>query len=100
MIKTIGLGKDFKDPKKGLIRAVAEVTLDAEPGRVFGVLGVNGAGKTTLLRMLSTLIKPSRGQAWVVGHDIEKEPQAVRANIGFLSASTAPFRIRSKISIA
>lgn len=89
MITTEGIGKDFHDPKKGVIRAVDEVTITAQPGKVFGVLGVNGAGKTTLLRMLSTLIKPTRGRASVAGHDVVDNAEAVRSSIGFLSASTA-----------
>lgn len=89
MIITDRLGKDFRDPKKGVIRAVEEVSIVAEPGKVFGLLGVNGAGKTTFLRMLSTLISPSRGSGSVAGHDIVKNPEAVRSSIGFLSASTA-----------
>lgn len=89
MIITEGIGKDFHDPKKGLIRAVDSVTVVARPGEVLGVLGVNGAGKTTLLRMLSTLISPTRGSGSVNGHDIVKNPESVRASIGFLSASTA-----------
>ena len=89
MIITEGLGKDFRDPKKGVIRAVDQVSVTAEPGKVFGVLGVNGAGKTTFLRMLSTLITPTRGRASVAGHDVVTDAEDVRSNIGFLSASTA-----------
>jgi len=89
MIITEGLGKDFRDPKKGVIRAVDHVSVTAEPGKVFGVLGVNGAGKTTFLRMLSTLITPTRGRASVGGHDTVKDSEKVRSSIGFLSASTA-----------
>jgi sodium transport system ATP-binding protein len=59
------------------------------PGKVFGLLGVNGAGKTTCLRVLATLLRPSAGTALVNGFDVEREPQKVRASIGFLSTATA-----------
>ncbi|MBS1723045.1 MAG: ATP-binding cassette domain-containing protein [Armatimonadetes bacterium] len=89
MIKTESLSKHFQDPKKGWIRAVEDVSVEAQPGKVFGMLGVNGAGKTTFLRMLSTVISPTGGKAWVNGFDVLKEPERVRESIGFLSASTA-----------
>ena len=89
LITTTSLCKTFIDPKKGAIKAVDDVTFEAHPGQVFGLLGVNGAGKTTCLRMLSTVIRPTSGRATVAGHDIAKEPLAVRSKIGFLSASTA-----------
>ena len=50
-------------------------------GSVYGVLGPNGAGKTTTIRMLATLIRPDAGSARVLGHDIVKESDAVRAAV-------------------
>ncbi len=55
---------------------------------IFGLLGPNGAGKTTTLRILSTVLKPTGGRAIVAGHDVLLDPQAVRASIGYMSAST------------
>ncbi len=89
MVRTIDLKKHFVDPKKGVIRAVDGVSFEAVPGQIYGLLGVNGAGKTTTLRMLSTVIKPTSGTATVAGYDIVAEPEKVRANIGFMSTSTA-----------
>ncbi|MBS1714416.1 MAG: ATP-binding cassette domain-containing protein [Armatimonadetes bacterium] len=89
MITTTSLSKSFKDPKVGLVKAVDDVSFEARPGQVFGLLGINGAGKTTCLRMLSTVIRPTSGTATVAGHDIRTDPLAVRTQIGFLSASTA-----------
>ncbi|MBV6459703.1 MAG: ABC transporter ATP-binding protein NatA [Fimbriimonadaceae bacterium] len=89
MVKTEGISKSFKDPKKGGFLAVDNVSIEAQPGKIFGLLGVNGAGKTTLLRILSTVLRPDHGTATVAGFDIARQPDRVRAHIGFLSTSTA-----------
>lgn len=89
MIRTEGLSKHFEDPKKGVVKAVDGVSIEARPGKVFGLLGVNGAGKTTMLRMLSTVIKPTGGHATVAGFDVVEHGDKVRAAIGFMSNSTA-----------
>lgn len=89
MVCTEGLAKHFKDPKGNLVKAVDGVSFTAKPGQIFGLLGCNGAGKTTTLRILSTVIKPTFGTATVDGIDIVSEPAKVRANIGFMSTSTA-----------
>ena len=89
MVETIGISKAFRDAKRGTIQAVDSVSITARPGRIFGLLGVNGAGKTTLVRVLATLLKADSGSATVCGHDINKEPEAVRACIGFLSSTAA-----------
>lgn len=79
--------KVYQDPKRGDVRAVDGVSWQAEPGQVFGLLGVNGAGKTTLMRVLATLIQPTSGKASVLGHDTREQSQKVRESIGFLSSS-------------
>jgi sodium transport system ATP-binding protein len=89
MVRTQNIAKYFVDPKGGEIKAVDGVTITAEPGKIFGLLGSNGAGKTTLLRMLSTVIKPTKGSAEVAGFDVVQHPQDVRSSIGFMSTSTA-----------
>ena len=89
MVRTSGLKKHFTDPKTGLKKAVDGLDIEANPGRIFGLLGANGAGKTTVLRMLSTVIQPTAGTATVAGFDIVSQPGDVRANIGFMSSSTA-----------
>ncbi len=58
------------------------VDLDVEEGTIFALLGPNGAGKTTLVSILSTLIRADDGTACVAGHDVAREPDAVRAAIG------------------
>ena len=89
MIEAHNLSKNFTDKKRGVIHAVESVSFRAEPGRIYGLLGANGAGKTTTLRMLATLLKPSSGSATVAGFDVVRDAQEVRANVGFLAASTA-----------
>jgi ABC-2 type transport system ATP-binding protein len=56
-----------------------------ERGEVFGVLGPNGAGKTTTIRMLCGLLDPSDGRATVVGYDVAREPEKVKARIGYMT---------------
>jgi sodium transport system ATP-binding protein len=66
--------------------AVDNLSFSAYEGEIFGLLGPNGAGKTTTLRMLSTLIKPDSGDAILDGKSILREPEQVRAKIGFLTS--------------
>jgi sodium transport system ATP-binding protein len=89
MISTHQLTKLFYDKQRGEIRAADAVTLEVRPGQIYGLLGANGAGKTTVMRLLATLIAPTSGSAEVAGHDIVREPGAVRSRVGFLAASTA-----------
>ena len=62
----------------GATVALSGVDLEVPVGTVFGLLGPNGAGKTTLVRILATLLTPEEGQADVLGHDVVREPGAVR----------------------
>ena len=74
-----GLTKRFGD-----FTAVDHVSFEVPRGEVFGLLGPNGAGKTTLVRMLTTLLRPSDGKAWVAGHDVARNPHRVRESIGVI----------------
>ncbi len=69
---------------EGKIKAIDDISLEIEKGEVFGLLGPNGAGKTTLLHILSTLVAPTKGKAWVNGFDIRKHPSEVRKSIGIV----------------
>ena len=89
MIIAKNLTKIFKDKKRGLVYAANDISFTASPGEVYGLLGVNGAGKTTTLRILATMLRPTRGDAEIAGHDIVTAPEKVRAQIGFLSTATA-----------
>src|SRR5215475_2428202 len=66
----------------GATRALAGVDLEIPAGKVLGLLGPNGAGKTTTVRILTTLLRPDSGRAWVAGHDVLADPEAVRRDIG------------------
>jgi len=76
-VEVSGLAKRF-----GPIVAVDNVSFDVMEGEIFGFLGPNGAGKTTLIRMLTTLMKPTSGEARVACCDIVKKPEGVRREIG------------------
>ncbi|MCL2865133.1 MAG: ABC transporter ATP-binding protein [Lachnospiraceae bacterium] len=71
-----------KNPNK---TAVDRLDLVAKPGRIYGLLGPNGAGKTTTLRCIATIIKPTYGEVLVNGFEVQKEPESVRQQIGFLT---------------
>lgn len=101
MIDAHNLTKMFRDKKRGEIRAADDITFRVEPGQIYGLLGANGAGKTTTLRMLATLLTPTTGSATVAGFDVVRDPQKVRANVGFLAASTALYgRLTAREMIA
>lgn len=95
ILKAENLRKTFKLSKKQqniqktkdkVKVAVDGLSFSAYEGEIFGILGPNGAGKTTTLRMLSTLIKPDSGDAWVDGTSVVTEPESVRGKIGFLTS--------------
>ena len=83
-IQTTGLTKRYKQ-----ITAVDRLYLEIQQGELFSLLGVNGAGKTTAIKMLSCLIKPTAGDAFVGGYSILKEPEQVKHLIGVSPQETA-----------
>ncbi|MCP4573712.1 MAG: ABC transporter ATP-binding protein [bacterium] len=68
----------------GQVRGIENLDLRIDQGEVFGLLGPNGAGKTTTIRLLLDLIRPTRGQVTILGHDCHRESLAVRRSIGYL----------------
>jgi ABC-2 type transport system ATP-binding protein len=78
-IETEKLVKNYGD-----LEAVRGIDLDVAEGEVFGFLGPNGAGKSTTINMLCTLLRPTSGHALVAGHDVAREPDAVRRSIGLV----------------
>jgi sodium transport system ATP-binding protein len=85
------LTKHYADLKRGKFVALDDVTFDAMPGQIYGLLGPNGAGKTTVLRILSTVLRPTAGNASVAGYDVVTQPSLVRHQIGFVSVNTAVY---------
>ena len=83
-IEITGLEKRYKN-----LTAVAELSLKIRQGELFALLGVNGAGKTTTIKMLSCLTKPTRGDAFVGGYSITKQPEQVKKLIGVSPQQTA-----------
>ncbi|MEZ0397016.1 MAG: ABC transporter ATP-binding protein [Anaerolineales bacterium] len=80
MIHTEDLSKQFGD-----FWAVEGVSLEVWPGQVLALLGQNGAGKTTTVRMLTSVLRPTRGTARVGGYDVVAQPERVRAAVGVLT---------------
>jgi ABC-2 type transport system ATP-binding protein len=76
-IRVEALSKRF-----GRVQALDRVDLEVPAATIFGLLGPNGAGKTTTIRVLSTILSPDGGRAEVLGHDVVREPKAVRERIG------------------
>ena len=75
-----GLGRRF-----GLRWVLRGVTFDVRQGEIVGLLGPNGSGKSTILRVLATLLKPNAGAASINGHDVVRDADAVRAQVGYLA---------------
>ncbi|MBE0409114.1 MAG: ABC transporter ATP-binding protein [Anaerolineales bacterium] len=93
-IRTENLGRIYKirGGKKTEARqlvALKDVNLEIPPGELFGLLGPNGAGKTTLIKILTTLLAPTTGRAWVSGFDVTQQPQNVRLRINMVSGGEA-----------
>jgi ABC-2 type transport system ATP-binding protein len=76
-IRAVDLTKSF-----GAVRALEGISLEVPTGTILGLLGPNGAGKTTAVRILTTLLKPDRGLAEVLGRDVTEDPMRTRASIG------------------
>jgi ABC-2 type transport system ATP-binding protein len=79
IVETRGLVKRY-----GRLTAVKDLNLEVEEGAVFGFVGPNGAGKTTTMRILSTLLRPTAGEAWVAGHSVRRSRRDVRRAIGYM----------------
>lgn len=95
---------EVKDLSKsyGKIKAVNGVSFDVYRGEIFGLLGPNGAGKTTTLEILEGLTSPDGGSASVVGFDVVKSPNSVKAHIGIQLQSSAFFpklKLRETLSL-
>jgi len=85
-IQVRDLHKDF-----GEVYAVQGVNFDVYSGEIFSLLGPNGAGKSTIISMLSCLLEPTKGEAWVMGHSILSDPMAVKQAIGVVPQDIAVY---------
>ncbi|MFI5417960.1 MAG: ABC transporter ATP-binding protein [Candidatus Lutacidiplasmatales archaeon] len=89
-IETRGIARTFESRKGFLFREVSRtealrgVDLGVERGSIFGLLGPNGAGKTTLTKILATLLLPTRGEAFVLGHDVVRDADWLRPRMGLV----------------
>jgi ABC-2 type transport system ATP-binding protein len=81
MTSTYAVLSEGLEKRFGEVHAVRGLDLAVAPGTVCGILGPNGAGKTTAVRLLTTLLRPDSGSARVAGHDLVREPEAVRRAI-------------------
>ncbi|MBK9710797.1 MAG: ABC transporter ATP-binding protein [Kouleothrix sp.] len=79
IVETRGLTRRY-----GATLALDHLTLEIPQGAIFGFIGPNGAGKTTTMRILTTLLPPSSGEAWVAGHSVLRDPLGVRKVVGFM----------------
>ncbi len=93
-IRTENLGRVYKirggrksEPRE--LVALHKVDLQIQQGELFGLLGPNGAGKTTLIKILTTLLAPTAGHAWVAGFDVQEEPAEIRPRINLVSGGEA-----------
>jgi ABC-2 type transport system ATP-binding protein len=79
-IKTLNLTKTFEDNV-----AVDNLNLEIRKGELFGLVGPDGAGKTTIMRLLSAILRPTSGDAWIAGHSILGEEELIKEKIGYMS---------------
>jgi ABC-2 type transport system ATP-binding protein len=80
MIRAVGLTRRF-----GALTALDRLDLEIPRGEIFGLVGPDGAGKTTTVRLLCGLLDPSEGRVEVAGHDVAREPDAVKDRIGYMA---------------
>src|SRR5438034_9666920 len=80
MIRTENLTKKFDQ-----VAAIDGLSLEVHEGEIFGLVGPDGAGKTTTMRLLTSIMDPDAGEAWVAGHHVVRQSEAVKAEIGYMS---------------
>ena len=79
-IRTEGLTKSF-----GTTSAVDRLTITVAEGEIFGLVGPDGAGKTTTMRLLTAIMEPTSGEAWVAGRHVVRDAEAIKESIGYMS---------------
>jgi len=91
MIRIENLTKYYKIGKESFL-GIGDLNLNVEKGEIFGLLGTNGAGKTTTIKMLSTLLYPSSGTAYISGYDIRRDDKEIRKIIGVIFSDQMIYR--------
>ena len=91
MISIHNLSKTFHSGRRTIL-AADDVSFDVQPSEVYGLLGPNGAGKTTMMRMILGLLKPDKGYAEINGHRSDQQPNEVKRQVGFVSASAGVYQ--------
>jgi ABC-2 type transport system ATP-binding protein len=86
-IKVQDLDKSFKE-----VHAVDDISFEIHQGEIFSLLGPNGAGKTTTIGMISGLLAPDKGQVWVMGHSVLKNPRQAKTEIGVVPQEVALYK--------
>ena len=89
MVRTEHLSKTYRRGDGSELHAVKDVNLEIRRGEIFSLLGPNGAGKTTTISMISGLVAPSAGDAFIGGHSITREPLAAKRLMGFIPQEIA-----------
>ena len=79
-IRTERLSRSFED-----VLAVDGLTFSVAAGEIFGLVGPDGAGKTTTMRLLTGIMEPTAGEAWVAGHHVVRDAEAVKEDVGYMS---------------
>lgn len=79
-IRVSGLGRNFV-----AVEAVRDLTFDVRPGELFGLLGPDGAGKTTCLRMLAGVLRPTAGDATILGTSVARDPETAKHHVAYMS---------------
>ncbi|HHF58330.1 MAG TPA: ATP-binding cassette domain-containing protein [candidate division WOR-3 bacterium] len=87
-VRAENISRFFQDKKRGTVKAVDSLSFEVKSGEIFAILGPNGAGKTTTLRVLSTILRPTFGMAYVNGYNIIEKPDKVRQSIGYLPSES------------
>lgn len=82
IVQTRNLTKRYSN-----VLALDSLELEIPEGAIFGFIGPNGAGKTTTMRILTGLLQPSEGEAWVAGHEVTREPKLIRQLVGWMPDS-------------
>src|SRR5260370_9089085 len=80
VVRAVNLRREF-----GKVVAVDRLNIEIAPGEICGLVGPDGAGKTTTLRLLCGLLDPTEGEAWVAGHNVARELNAVKDQIGYMA---------------